>query len=326
MNKPKVSIITPTFNRAALIEKTIKSVLSQTYDDLDYIVVDGCSNDGTVEILEKYARQGKLRYISEPDKGMYDAINKGLRIATGEILAYLNSDDMYFPWTVSTAVDALISKNADLVCGDTLVQTIDGKTIRINLWPKVTLAYLKTGHYIAQPTVFMKRNVFLALGEFGCEVKLLGDCEYWLKAVEAGYRIENLHELLAIECNHGETLRLSLRQQIEDEKTILRARYKPAFNNNALISFYAGMKFVEREMVYLAFKILLFQEAGNVPAWKNFRKSYLCGFNLLNYYLSKAKIANLYDSIWRVEESPTSFDCPVQATSNARSISENGKA
>jgi len=326
MKNPEVLIVTPSFNRAALIEATIESVLKQTYRNMEYIVVDGGSTDGTLEILEKYRKEGKLKYISEPDNGMYDAINKGFRMASGEILAYLNSDDIYFPWTISTAVDALINKDVDLVCGDTLVQNIDGSTIRINLWPKVTPTYLKTGHYIAQPTVFMKRNVFLGLGGFGREVKLLGDCEYWLKAVEAGYRIENLHELLAIECNHGETLRLSLRQQIEDEKTILRARYKPAFNNNALISFYAGMKFVEREMVYLAFKILLFQEAGNVPAWKNFRKSYLCGFNLLNYYLSKAKIANLYDSIWRVEESPTSFDCPVQATSNARSISENGKA
>ncbi|HVO67352.1 MAG TPA: glycosyltransferase, partial [Syntrophales bacterium] len=111
MKNPEVLIVTPSFNRAALIEATIESVLKQTYKNMEYIVVDGGSTDGTLEILEKYRKEGKLKYISEPDNGMYDAINKGFRMASGEILAYLNSDDIYFPWTISTAVDALINKD-----------------------------------------------------------------------------------------------------------------------------------------------------------------------------------------------------------------------
>jgi len=302
MNKPKVSIITPTFNRAGFIERTVRSVLAQTYDNVEYIIVDGGSADSTVEILDKYAQQGKLMYISEPDNGMYDAINKGFRMSSGDILAYLNSDDAYFPWTISTAVDRLMNERVDLVCGDTLVQDVEGNTIRLSIWPRVSACYLKTGHLIAQPTVFMKRKMFLNLGDFGKEVKLLGDCEYWLRAMEANYRIENVHELLAIECDHEETIRVRLRQQIDAEKAFLRTRYKAVSSRIILSGFYTMLKFLERETTYLGFKILLSQKLGNLAAWQNFRASYVCKFSLFDYYVSKAKIAKLYDRIWYVKK------------------------
>ena len=98
-NYPKISIITPTYNSVAFLEATIKSVIEQNYPNLEYIIIDGGSNDGTVEIIERYAEH--LAYwISEPDKGMYDALQKGFDKSTGDILGWLNSDDLHFEWTL----------------------------------------------------------------------------------------------------------------------------------------------------------------------------------------------------------------------------------
>jgi len=96
---PKISIITPSFNQAEFLEATIKSVLDQAYPHLEYIVIDGGSTDGSIDIIQKYAH--RLTYwCSEPDAGQYDAINKGMKRATGDVLAWINSDDIYLPWTL----------------------------------------------------------------------------------------------------------------------------------------------------------------------------------------------------------------------------------
>lgn len=99
---PLVSIITPSYNKGEFIEETIQSVLSQTYHNIEYIIIDGKSTDNTEQILKKYPG---INWISEPDKGQTDAINKGMRRAKGEILAYLNADDTYLPDTVETIVN-----------------------------------------------------------------------------------------------------------------------------------------------------------------------------------------------------------------------------
>jgi glycosyltransferase involved in cell wall biosynthesis len=98
---PKISIVTPSFNQAEFLEETIKSVLNQEYPNLEYIIIDGGSTDGSVDIIKKY--EDKLYFwCSEPDKGQYDAINKGFTKSSGEIMGWINSDDIYFPWTLKT--------------------------------------------------------------------------------------------------------------------------------------------------------------------------------------------------------------------------------
>ena len=102
---PRVSIVTPSFNQARFLEQTIESVLDQDYPHIEYLVVDGGSTDGSVEIIERYAKH-LAWWVSEPDHGQADAIVKGFRRTTGDILAYLNSDDRYLPGAVSKAVAA----------------------------------------------------------------------------------------------------------------------------------------------------------------------------------------------------------------------------
>src|SRR5262245_60785129 len=101
-----VSIITPTLNRAPLLEYTLRSVRGQSYANVEHIVVDGKSNDGTRDLLQRYEPTYNLRWTSESDSGMYAAINRGLGMASGDILAYLNSDDLYFPWTLELVARA----------------------------------------------------------------------------------------------------------------------------------------------------------------------------------------------------------------------------
>lgn len=105
---PRISIVTPSLNQAAFLEGTIRSVLDQNYPNLEYVVVDGGSTDGTLEILKKYANR-LTWWVSEPDAGHYDAINKGFAHTSGEIMAWLNSDDKYLPWTFSTVADVMTS-------------------------------------------------------------------------------------------------------------------------------------------------------------------------------------------------------------------------
>lgn len=226
--KPTVSIITPVFNRVESIGDTVTSVSLQTYGDVEHIVVDGASTDGTVEVLERLGGRLGVKWTSEPDEGMYDAINRGLELATGSVIAYLNSDDLYFPWSVQAAVAALEGPS-DMVFGDLAVMSKSVDSGPTGL----TLQFYKdwhTGFYThfscpAQPTFFWKREVYERIGGFSRDFRLIADCDYWLRAAEAGCKIEHLREVLAIQTEHPGTLRNQHAERLATEFRMLRGRH-----------------------------------------------------------------------------------------------------
>ncbi len=226
MVEPLISIVTPTYNRANYIENTITSVLEQSYKNVEYIVMDGCSTDNTTEIVEKYKKiDGRVFYASEKDEGMYDAINKGFSVAKGDILAYINSDDLYTPEVFKAVVDYFSNHpEIDVVYGDTMVVET-GVGVHINIYMPFLKAWLRAGGIIAQPTVFMRRRCWEKVGDLRKEVKYLGDCEYWLRLLANGFCFGKINEVLAVEYNHGDTLRNTMQDEIESEKDFLRKKY-----------------------------------------------------------------------------------------------------
>jgi glycosyltransferase involved in cell wall biosynthesis len=185
---PKISVITPSLNQADFIERTIDSVLSQNYPNLEYIVIDGGSNDGTLEILKKYDSQ--IKWISEKDQGQADAINKGLKMATGQILTYLNSDDLYEARALEK-VACFFKKNPKTmwVYGKCRIIDENDKEIRKiitwykNFWlKKYSYNKLLAMDFISQPAVFWRKELTEEIGTFNINEHLVMDYGYWLRA------------------------------------------------------------------------------------------------------------------------------------------------
>ena len=207
VSMPLVSIVTPTKDRGDLLEWTLRSVRRQTYRNFEHIVVDGGSTDGTLDLLREFGGTYPLRWISEPDPGMYHAINKGLRMSQGDIVAYLNSDDLYFPWTLEVIVEAFAKRPwADLIYGDALNVDDDTGATRLYWMLPFDLDYIRRFRCLLQPAVFWRRGVLDRVGYFDESIKLVADCDYWMRA-GASCRFAKVNEFLAIERDHAATLR-----------------------------------------------------------------------------------------------------------------------
>ncbi|MGH3008147.1 MAG: glycosyltransferase family 2 protein [Gaiellaceae bacterium] len=217
-----VSVVTPSLNQAGTIADTLESVRRQIHPHIEHIVVDGGSTDGTLEILA--AAGESVRWASEPDTGMYDALNKGFAQASGEILAYLNTDDAWFPWTVARAVEALgRHRDAGFVFGDLLIEGPSGQ-LRLDFHPPFRLAYLRRHGFLAQPTVFLRRSVWEEAGPFDASLQLLGDIEYWSRIAER-FPGRKVNEVLALQRNHPDAKRFAQPDVLAAELAAVRARY-----------------------------------------------------------------------------------------------------
>ena len=183
---PLVSIITPSYNQAAFLEKTICSVLEQDYPAIEYMVVDGASKDASIEIIKKY--ENRLTWwVSEKDSGQAEAINKGLARAKGEYVAWLNSDDYLMPGAVSAAVEALRQNpDASFVYGNVRVVTLDGKVLNTLTYKDWTLVDLMTFHIIGQPAVFMRRSALEKTGFLDQSLNFLLDHQLWIRLASVG--------------------------------------------------------------------------------------------------------------------------------------------
>lgn len=212
---PLVSIVTPSYNQGRFIAETIESVLTQDYSPLEYLVIDGGSTDETVEILKRY--ENRLSYVSEKDRGQSEAINKGWRRARGEILAWLNSDDIYLPGAVSKAV-AFLQGHPEFgaVYGEGNHIREDGKIIeRYPTEPFNRLRLIETC-YICQPTVFIRKKVLQEVGILDETLRYCMDYDLWIR-IASRYDFGYLPEYLACTRFYGETKTLGQKLQVHRE-------------------------------------------------------------------------------------------------------------
>lgn len=271
MNKPSVSIITPSLNRANFIELNIKSIMNQSYKNFEHIIVDGGSTDGTIEILKKYEKEYNLKWISEPDNGMYDAINKGIKMAKGDIIAYLNTDDLYFPWTLEVVCNNFHKTNVDIIFGDCLV--LQNSLFRIFLHPS-NFNYKRLACYyglsLPQPSTFIKRKVFDELGYLDIDYKLFGDIEFWVRCGFYGCKFYKVREILSLVIFHDTNLHMNKKLGYT-EKNKIKGKYCDNESSESFIkSFvkYADQVNVRIELLRFIFSFLI--KDNNWYYFKNF--------------------------------------------------------
>ena len=179
----KISIITISFNAKATIEKTLQSVANQSYKNIEHIIVDGGSRDTTLQICNSFSHISKI--LSEPDKGVYDAFNKGLKLAAGDVIGFLNSDDTFYNEnSIQSIVDAFSNNETDIVYGNLDYVNEEGKVIRNWISKPYEKGLVKKAWMPAHPSFYCKKEVYDRLGGYNDSFKIAGDFELCLRFLE----------------------------------------------------------------------------------------------------------------------------------------------
>lgn len=255
---PLVTVVTPCWNSAQFIEKTILSVITQTYDNIEYIIIDGGSTDGTLDIIKKYKNNISF-LLSESDAGMYQAINKGLARATGDIVAYLNSDDIYFPNTLSRVVDLFnTNPGAELIYGD--LDFVDERGVRIctKKYPKFNWTRFAATNYamIGQPSAFWRKELLDRVGLFDESMKMAADFDFFVRAGLEG-NLKHVDDVLAAFRIHPKSLTSKQLALSQSEVSCIHKKYLPGRRGLFLVAFISDIFFKMLNWKALASRFLL---------------------------------------------------------------------
>jgi glycosyltransferase involved in cell wall biosynthesis len=206
--QPVVSIVTPSYNQANFLESTIRSVLRQDYPNMEFGIVDGGSEDASLEIIKKYEDQLSW-WISEPDQGQSHAINKGIARTKGEVVAWLNSDDLYLPDAINNAVDFLERYNVDLVFGNAIIIDERGYPLNNLVFGDWGLEEFLRFRVICQPAVFMKRHVWDEVFGLNTDLHYMLDHQLWIK-VSSKYSVKYIPSYWAASRYHKQAKNVAL--------------------------------------------------------------------------------------------------------------------
>jgi len=219
MNLPSLCAVTPSYNQGRFIGRTIDSVLSQGVAGIDYVVMDGGSTDQTVSVLQGYG--GRLRYRSEPDKGQPDAVNKGIAATTGEVIAWINSDDVYYPGAFQAVLEVFAGRpEVDVVYGEADHIDVDDAVIEPYPAASFSLEALKERCIVCQPAAFIRRRAVERFGALDLRWQYTLDYEFWLRLAKGGAVFAFLPRKLAGSRFYPETktsgARLTVHAEIND--------------------------------------------------------------------------------------------------------------
>lgn len=223
---PLVSIITPSYNQGQFIEDTILSVKNQDYLNIEHIIVDGGSTDDTLGILKKYESTYNMRWISEPDEGQSDAINKGFEMMNGEISAWLNSDDIYFSNDVVSYIVEEFCRfsKIDIIFGnDTLIDK-DNRILEIRRMPEFNYERLLRCNVISQPATFFKSKVIRTC-KLDENLDCVMDLELWLRLSKNGYNFKHVDKILAGNRIHKNRKMIARKYEASNEAKKVRKKY-----------------------------------------------------------------------------------------------------
>jgi len=199
-NKPLISIVTVVFNGAETLEETIQSVINQTYDNIEYIIIDGGSTDGTIDIIKKY--EDRINYwISESDSGIYDAMNKGIQCAQGEYLFFLNSDDVFIQSNMKVLFEKIMLSRYDIIHGNIFIK--ESKIIIKPLSKKKSNSIGNIEPWLMQPASFIKKNVYNRIGNFDTKFKISGDTDLLIRVIKHNFNDYYINLPFTIFSNSG---------------------------------------------------------------------------------------------------------------------------
>jgi len=218
-------VVTPSFNQGKFLEQTILSVLDQDYPNLQYIVMDGGSTDRSLEIISKYADRLDF-WVSGPDDGQADAIAKGFQRCNGEILAWLNSDDVYLPGAITSVVEAFRKDGqTDLIYGDVQIIDEDGNHLgQRRLTPMDRYDFLGSGDCLAQPATFWTRRIYDQVGGIDAGFYFQMDLDFYIRAADAG-RIKHVRDYFAKIRMHPEGKMAKADEIRKSDLELIRERY-----------------------------------------------------------------------------------------------------
>ncbi len=234
-----ISIITVSFNSCTTIKDTFDSVLNQTYKNIEYIVIDGNSKDNTVSIIKEYEPlfEGRMKWLSEPDNGLYDAMNKGIRMAKGDIIGIINSDDLFCDNdAIKIVVDEFLNKKEiNAVYADLYYVSQDNTDKIIRKWKSGVQKSFKTGWHPAHPTLYIKREIYEKFGYFDLSFKLAADFELMLRYFDKFKIKASYLQRSFVKMRLGGTTNKSIKNILKQNIECIRAFKKNEIKVNAFV-------------------------------------------------------------------------------------------